>query len=118
MLESVFQGRIIKRLELEFPGCLVQKNDSGYRQGITDLLILFGPKWAALEVKRSADAPTRPNQAFYVELLNEMSYAAFIFPENEEEIFDELHTAIGFPDRRPARSAQSLESGMGKLRRR
>lgn len=118
MLESVYQGRLIKRLYREFPGCIVLKNDAGYMQGILDLLILFGPRWASLEVKGSANAPLRPNQVYYVETLNGMSYAAFIFPGNEEVIIDELHSAFGEPNRRSSRVVEPLEPSVGKLRRR
>lgn len=95
MKESIYQGLIIRRLEKEYPGCLVIKNDSGYIQGIPDLLILFENRWAMLEVKASEDAPTEANQPYYVEYLNNMSYAAFIYPENEDEIFYELQLALG-----------------------
>lgn len=95
MRESQFQKRVIDRLKQTFPGCFVLKNDSGYIQGIPDLLCLYGDTWAALEVKISADADTQPNQPYYVEKLNEMSFAAFIYPENEEAIFDALQYALG-----------------------
>ena len=36
-------------------------------QGLPDLLILYGEKWASLECKRSATAKKRPNQDYYVE---------------------------------------------------
>ena len=90
MLESAYQSRLIIRLRQELPGCVVLKNDSGYQQGIPDLLILFGQRWAALEVKKSANAKVQPNQDYFVDLLNELSYAAYIYPENEEEIFRAL----------------------------
>jgi hypothetical protein len=69
-----------------FPGCVILKNDSSYMQGILDRTILYGDRWAMLEVKRSANASNRPNQQYYVDKLNQMSFAAFISPENEEEI--------------------------------
>ena len=90
MKENAFQAHIIKRLRNEFNGCLVLKNDPNYKQGILDLLILYKNRWASLEVKRSANAPHRPNQDYYVKKMNEMSYSSFIYPENEEIIFDEL----------------------------
>ena len=94
MKESVYQARIIRRLNKVFPGCLVIKNDPTYIQGIPDLLILFGLRWAALEVKTSEKAPTQPNQPYYISLLSEMSYAAFVYPENEETVFYELQLAL------------------------
>lgn len=86
MLESIYQARLIKKLERMFPGCIILKNDANRRQGILDLLILYRVYWASLEVKASANAPHRPNQDYYVRLLDGMSFAAFIYPEIEEEI--------------------------------
>jgi len=94
MRESTYQRGLIKRIEDRFPGCIVEVNDPSRRQGIPDLVIYFGDKWAMLEVKASADAPARPNQPYYVERLNEMSFAAFIYPENEEEVLNELQLAF------------------------
>lgn len=94
MLESTYQARLIKKLERLFPGCLILKNDSGYRQGIPDLLVLFNDRWALLEVKASAGSPQQPNQEYYIEQGAEMSYASFIFPENEEEVLNALQHAF------------------------
>ena len=66
MLESQFQAKLIKELKKLFPGCIVMKSDSGYLQGIPDLLILFNDKWAALECKQHAGAKKQPNQEYYV----------------------------------------------------
>lgn len=90
MLERDYQRKLVKKLKDIFPGCIVQKEDAQLKQGLPDLLILYKNKWAALETKKSEDAPHRPNQDYYVELMNNMSYAAFIYPENEEKIFSEL----------------------------
>ena len=98
-LESGFQDRLIESLKALFPGCMVFKMDQ--IQGLPDLLILYGKKWASLECKRSATAKKRPNQDYYVEKMNEMSYAAFIYPENKEEILNELERS--FQARRSAR---------------
>ena len=62
MLESQFQAKLIKELKKRFPGCIVMKSDSGYLQGIPDLLILYNDKWASLECKQSAGAKRQPNQ--------------------------------------------------------
>ena len=90
MYESEYQRRLKKRLHNEFPGCYILKTDPNDIQGMPDLVLLHGSKWAALEVKKSKTAPHRPNQDYHVRKLDEMSYAAFIFPENEEDILNEL----------------------------
>ena len=91
MLENKFQAKLIKKLKEIFPGCIVMKNDSSYIQGIPDLLILFGSKWASLECKKSANASKRPNQEYYVNRMNEMSFSRFICPENMKEVLDDLY---------------------------
>ena len=48
-LESGFQDRLIEKLKTLFPGCMVFKMDQ--LQGIPDLLVLHGKKWASLECK-------------------------------------------------------------------
>ncbi len=98
--ENVYQGLLIKRLKEEFPGAVVLKNDSGYQQGIPDLTILHGPRWAMLEDKRDKNEPHRPNQDWWVNRLRDLSYAAFIYPQNEEDVFDELRHALE-PRRHP-----------------
>lgn len=90
MKESKFQADLKKELKRMFPGCIVTKLDSGDIQGIPDLLVLYKNKWATLENKRSKDAPKRPNQEYYVEKMNEMSFSRFIYPENKEEVLNEL----------------------------
>lgn len=90
MLESKFQAKLIKDLKKQFKGCIILKTDPTYKQGIPDLLILHGKKWAALEVKKSAKAKHQPNQDYYVNRMNKMSFASFIFPENRKEIINEL----------------------------
>lgn len=96
MKETPYKKEVVKRLEREFPDCVVIRNDPRYIQGIPDLLILFFDRWAALEVKVSEDAPTQPNQEHYVAAFGRMSYSSFIYPENEEQVFYELQSAFGF----------------------
>lgn len=93
-LESDFQAQLIKDLKKIFQGCLIMKLDSGYIQGIPDLLILYKKRWAILECKQSATAKKQPNQPYYVDLLNKMSFSRFIFPENKEEVLHELYEAF------------------------
>ena len=92
--EGDFQGNLIKELKVIFPGCIVTKLDSSHIQGIPDLLVLWNDKWAVLECKRDAKAKKRPNQDYYVGKMNEMSFAAFIYPENKEEVLRELQSAF------------------------
>ena len=87
-LESGFQDRLIAELKEMFPGCMVFKMDQ--IQGIPDLLILYGKRWASLENKKSATAKRQPNQEYYVDLMNRMSFSRFICPENKEEVLSEL----------------------------
>lgn len=94
MAENAYQAKLIRKLKRKFPGCEILKNDSGYRQGIPDLTLYWGPHWAMLEVKDSLTARRQPNQPYYVEKLNEMSFAAFICPENEEEVLAALESAF------------------------
>lgn len=93
-LERDFQARLIEEIHERFPGSVVLKNDESYIQGFPDLLVLVGNRWAALECKRSANAPHRPNQDYYIDKLGNMSFAAFIFPENKEEILSELQRSF------------------------
>lgn len=90
-LESKFQKELTDEIKKDFPGCLVMKNDSSYIQGIPDWTILYKNKWAVLEAKREKDANKQPNQDYYVEKLNDMSYSRFVYPENKEEVMKELH---------------------------
>ena len=93
-LEKDFQAKLIKDIKKLFRGCMVMKTDPTYIQGIPDLLILFKNKWASLEVKKSIGASKRPNQEYYVDKMNEMSFSKFICPENKEEVLDELRKAF------------------------
>lgn len=93
-LERDFQAKLIKDLKNIFKGCIILKNDPSYIQGIPDLIILFEDKWAALEVKKSRTASHRPNQEYYVDLMDGMSFASFIYPENKEEILYELQQSF------------------------
>lgn len=104
MRESIYQALLIKKLRAMFPGCVILKNDTDYIQGIPDLTILNQDKWAVLEVKAHADAPMQPNQDFYIDQLNEMSFADFIFPENEKDVLHALQRSLN--PRRTTRFSQ------------
>ena len=89
-LERDFQANLIRELKSLFSGCMVMKLDSGYIQGIPDLLVLYNNKWATLECKKFASAKKQPNQEYYVGRMDEMSFSRFICPENKEEVLHEL----------------------------
>ena len=91
-LESGFQDKLRDDLKSRFPGCMIFKMDQ--IQGIPDLLVLYGDKWATLECKKSAKAKRQPNQEYYVDRMNEMSFSRFICPENKEEVLNELQSTF------------------------
>ena len=94
--ESQFQSKLAKELRETLPGCFVLKNDgSNVPQGFPDLLILYKNNWGALECKRDEAASRQPNQEYYVNVLNDMSFSSFISPENREEVLDELFSSFG-----------------------
>ena len=92
--ESYFQSKLIKELKERFPESIVLKTDPKYKQGMPDLLILYKDRWASLEVKKDSKATHRPNQEYYIEKMNNMSYSAFIFPENKEAVLNELERSF------------------------
>ena len=92
--ENKFQSDLIKELKDIFPGCIVLKNDPNYIQGIPDLTIFYNNKWAVLECKKDKNAKHRPNQRYYVDKMNNMSFARTIYPENKQEVLNELQQAF------------------------
>jgi hypothetical protein len=89
-LESEFQHNLKKELKELLPGCMILKLDPNDIQGIPDLLILYENKWATLENKKSSKAKHQPNQDYYVEKMDNMSFSRFIYPENKEEVVEKL----------------------------
>lgn len=92
--ESDFQAELIREIRSRFPDSIVLKNDPNYKQGIPDLSIFNGKNWAVLEVKKSRKSKCRPNQEWYINKMNDMSFARFIFPENKEEVLNELEQSF------------------------
>lgn len=95
MRENDFQKKLKEELEDRFPGCVILKNDPEFFQGIPDLLILYEDKWAMLECKANRKSSYRPNQDIYIEMFDSMSFCRAIYPENKEEVLDELQYAFG-----------------------
>ena len=90
MRESKFQAKLIKDIKERLPDCIVLKNDPTYLQGIPDLTVFNNDKWATLEVKKSANASHQPNQDYYVEKMDRMSFSRFVYPENRDAVFSDL----------------------------
>ena len=88
--ESQFQKELMDEIKAKYPGCLIMKNDSRYIQGIPDWIILYKDKWAVLEAKRDKNAKKQPNQPYYVEKLDGMSFSRFVYPENKDEVLRDL----------------------------
>ena len=93
--ELLYQADLITKLQKLFPMAFVLKMPPKEFQGIPDILILFRDRWAMLEVKRSSNSEIQPNQAYYIDVFNRMSFAAFIYPENEKQVLDDLQSAFG-----------------------
>lgn len=93
--ERDFQSSLIKEIKKIFPGCMVLKNDPNYIQGIPDLTIFYKNKWATLEVKKDEKSKRQPNQSYYVNKMNGMSFSRVIYPENKEEVLNELQQSFG-----------------------
>jgi hypothetical protein len=91
-LESDFVKDDLKPdLEARFPGIVIIKQDPNTSfQGVPDHLLLYEDKWAALETKRAVRSKRQPNQEFYVEKLNNLSYSAFVHPGNKQQVLDDL----------------------------
>lgn len=98
MLETDFQKDLVEEIKERFPGAIVYKNEPTVSfQGIPDLTVLYGNKWAWLECKASEKdrRKPRPNQERYVAQGDSMSFARFIYPENKQEVLNELQQAFG-----------------------
>lgn len=94
MLENRFKRELRKEIERRLPGCLVLHLDPSDIQGIPDMLVLYEDRWAALEGKKNASASHRPNQDYYVSMMDDMSFAAFIYPENREEVLHAMERSL------------------------
>lgn len=90
MLERDFQASLIKELKDRLPGSIILKNDPSYKQGVPDLIVLYHSRWATLECKKNQKASHQPNQDYYVGLMDDLSFSAFIYPENRCDVLDAL----------------------------
>lgn len=101
--ENDYQAYLIKVIEERAPGVMCWPMDGNYRQGTPDILILAPDpmgrphcgKWAFLEAKDDVNAVHQPNQDTYVEMLDWIGFARFIYPQNEQEVLYELFAFLG-----------------------
>ena len=89
-LESAFKAKAKERIRECLGDDIFIHEMMCQTQGIPDTLILCGDKWALLEFKRSRNATHRPNQDYYVDMFNSMGFSAFVYPENFEDVLDDL----------------------------
>lgn len=92
--ENKYKQGLKKRILERFPGSIVLHLDPNECQGIPDFLVLYKKHWATLEGKKHAKASKRPNQDYYVDLCDKMSFSRVIFPENEKEVLDEMERSF------------------------
>ena len=93
MLERAFQPRVIVRIKQLYPNAIILKNDANLFQGIPDLSIFYKDKWAMLETKTSS--VYRPNQKYWLDILDDMSFARKITPSNIGEVINEIQKHFG-----------------------
>lgn len=97
--EGDYQKDIIDRIKEVLPGAIVLKNDSGYVQGIPDLSIFYGDKYAMLEVKKSEHDyihNEQPNQEDYIQQFHDWGVCSyFIYPEVDDKVFADLTRYFG-----------------------
>lgn len=101
-----YKAELKKKLNKMFPGCLIMHNNpADSHTGIPDMTIFYNDRWAMLEAKAAANSKQQPNQAHWVEHYNRLSFASFIYPENEEEVLNALQSALApYRRTRPTRS--------------
>lgn len=92
--EGDYQKDIIDRIKEALPGAIVMKNDSSYIQGIPDLSVIYGNKYAMLEVKKSQYDylhNQQANQEDYIHKFRDWgAFSFFIYPEVDQDVFNEL----------------------------
>lgn len=93
MLENKFKTKLIQEIRARLPEAIVLHTNPP-PQGIPDLLVLYKDHWAALEGKKKQDSSHRPNQDYWIDKMNGMSFARFICPENKEAVLDAMEQSF------------------------
>ena len=92
---SGYKVKLKAKLKKRFPGCIIQDQDPNVlHQGIPDILVLWNGSWGMLETKAARGSAKQPNQGHWVEFYNQQSFAAFIYPANEEEVLNALEQSL------------------------
>lgn len=93
-MEAKLQTEIIKYLKKK--GCYVIKTKPGpgVPTGCPDIIFLFEGFWGAIECKASKLARFQPLQKETLEKFNEWSFAKAVYPENWQEVKQELEQIL------------------------
>ena len=102
--EGKFKTELKNEIMERLPGSMVFYLNPNDIKGIPDMGVLYESRWAVLEAKKSEEdykkdlrKPEKQNQSYYVDKMNKMSFAAFIFPENKEEVLNAMESALRAP---------------------
>lgn len=90
MLENAFSRKLTTKIRQMFPDAILLKGNSAAQQGIPDWILFYGDRWATLEVKKSDKEPYQPNQPYFIDKMNHMSFSAMICPQNEADVLEQL----------------------------
>lgn len=95
MLEKDFQALFIAKVKEILPGAIPIKNDSRYRQGIPDWLVIYKDKALFFEIKAAKNASLQPNQWYYIQIITDNGgFARMVYPENYEEVLNEIQQSF------------------------
>ena len=91
MLESKFKKEAKQRIRERCPNVdLDFVNTKPFNRSMPDTFVVGPWSWAALEFKRAEGATQQANQDYHIKRLNRKGYATFVFPENLEEVLNDL----------------------------
>lgn len=91
ILEKDFQKAFIRQIKIILPNSIAIKNDANYLQGFPDWTVIDGPRVYVFEAKAFKNANRQPNQEYYINTINNAGgFARFVYPENMQEVLDEI----------------------------
>jgi Holliday junction resolvase len=81
---------------LKKKGCYVIKTHPGLGTptGVPDIIFFKGNFYGAIECKRSKQAPWQPLQLETLNKFNRWSYGKAVYPENIDDIMEELRIIL------------------------